>query len=219
MSRDLRATVVVDYQNVHLVGHSLFGGAAAKHATLVDPGTYAVQLLRERNLRQRPGHSAAVLRKVLVYRGEPSAEHDPADYARSQSQKAHWERDRRVEVTLRPLKYEYQRDATGHPATRPDGRRIVVGKREKGVDVLCALAAVREARDPGVDLVILASSDSDLAPVVDEVLRLGRAKVETASWYDRTTRVDRALRGAATRTWNTRLNDEHFLAVRDLTGY
>ena len=63
------------------------------------------------------GMPHAVLAKVLVYRGEPSAEHDSTDYARSQSQKSHWERDARVHVTLRPLKYEYQRDAQGRPPT------------------------------------------------------------------------------------------------------
>ncbi len=114
-----------------------------KHETLVDPGLFAGQLLAERNRRQRPGHTHAVLRKVLVYRGEPSPEHDPRDYARSQSQKANWERNHRVRVTLRPLKYDYQRDASGRPATLSDGIRIVTGKREKGVDVLCALATVR----------------------------------------------------------------------------
>ena len=49
--------------------------------------------------------------------------------------------------------------ATGGKPTSPE----TAGKREKGVDVLCALAAVREAQDPDTDLVILASSDSDLA--------------------------------------------------------
>lgn len=113
-----------------------------------------------------------MLRKVLVYRGVPSPEHDSKGYDRNQAQKAHWERDKRVEVTLRPLKYEYERAVDGHPATDARGARIVVGKNEKGVDVLCALAAVRESQDPATDLVILASSDTDLAPALDEVRRI-----------------------------------------------
>ena len=215
----LRTTVVIDYQNVHLVGRSVFDKYLPKHETLVDPALYAGQLVFERNRRQRDGYVHAVLAKVLVYRGEPSAEHDPTDYARSQSQKSHWEMDARVHVTLRPLKYEYQRDAQGRPATLHDGSKIVTSKREKGVDVLCALAAVREARSPGTDLVILASSDSDLAPAIDEVLQLRMAKIETTSWYDPVTRVDRALRGGATRVWNTRLTKTHFEAARDRTAY
>jgi hypothetical protein len=105
--------------------------------------------------------------------------------SRNQAQKAQWERDKRVLVTLRPLKYEYQRTFDGRPATDVDGRKIVIGSpREKCVDVLCALAVVREAQDPSTDLVVLASSDSDLAPAIDEVRLLGTAKIETFCWWD-----------------------------------
>lgn len=103
MSTDLRTTVVIDYQNVHLVGHALFDMHLPKHETLLDPALYAGQLVSERDRRQREGYAHAVLAKVLVYRGEPSAEHDPNDYARTQRQKSHWERDDRVRVTSRPL--------------------------------------------------------------------------------------------------------------------
>jgi hypothetical protein len=163
----------------------------------------------------------AVLRRVLVFRGQPSPEHDPKGYDRNQAQKAQWERDGRVLVTLRPLKYEYERAADGLPATDVDGRKTVVGKREKGVDVLCALAAVREAQDPATDLVILASSDSDLAPAIDEVQRLGTAKIETFCWYDRTTRRGYQLHPTdrARPVWNTRLDEIDFRACWDLTDY
>jgi len=150
MSGDLRTSIVIDYQNVHLTGHGLFASTAVlpRHETLVDPLLFAGHLLRIRNERQREGMAHATLRRVLVFRGLPSPEHDPRGYDRNQAQKAHWERDRRVEVTLRPLKYEYERAVDGWPATDSDGRKIVIGKKEKGVDVLCALAVVREAQDP-----------------------------------------------------------------------
>ncbi len=76
----------------------------------MDPLLFANRLLQVRNQAQRAGYADAVLRRVLVYRGQPSPEHDAAGYARNQAQKAQWERDRRVQVTLRPLKYAYQRD-------------------------------------------------------------------------------------------------------------
>lgn len=224
MSDELRASIVIDYQNVHLTGHAHFDSTRVlpKHETLVDPLLFAGQLLRSRNSRQAPGMAHAVLRRVLVYRGEPSAEHHADRYARSQAQKAQWERDRKVQVTLRPLKYEYERDAFGRHATTADGRKIIVGSpREKGVDVLCALAAVREAQDPATDLVILASSDSDLAPALDEVQRLASAKIETFCWYDESSRRGFQLHPTdRTRpVWNTRLNEAAFRACWDLTSY
>ncbi len=81
-------------------------------------------------------------------------------------------------VVHRPLKYRYERDAAGRPRIGIDGKRIVESKCEKGIDVLCALALVREAQRPDVDLVILASHDSDLEPALDEALVLGSAKIE-----------------------------------------
>jgi hypothetical protein len=131
-------------------------------------------------------------------------------------------RDRRVIVTYRPLKYSYQRDLTGRIVIGPDGKRIVVGKEEKGVDVLCALALVREAADPNVDLVVLASSDSDLEPALDEALRLGSAKVETVSWHDpsQPSRCPQLRPTDRTRKlWNTRMGEDEFRRSRDLTDY
>ncbi|MEP7369201.1 MAG: hypothetical protein ABI662_06070 [Dermatophilaceae bacterium] len=215
---------MIDYQNVHLTGHGLFASTRnlPRHATAIDPLLFAQKLLLIRNSRQRPGMAHAVLRQVLVYRGEPSSEHDPHAYARNQAQKSQWERDRRVQVTLRPLKYEYERDASGRPATDAGGHKIVVGKpQEKGVDVLCALAVVREAQDPATDLVILASSDSDLAPALDEVRHLGTAKIETFCWYDELTRRGYQLHPTdRTRpVWNTKLNEAAFRACWDPTSY
>lgn len=86
----------------------------------------------------------------------------------------------RVEVQLHPLKYSYELDANGRKVRDHDGTLLLKDKpREKGVDVLCALALVREARNPDIGLVILASHDSDLDPALDEAAALGTAKIET----------------------------------------
>lgn len=220
----LRTTVVVDYQNVHLVAHGLFESSRARpaHECLVDPLLFAMRLVKERNARQRPDMPAAVLERVEVFRGQPSPEHDERGYNRSQAQRANWQRDDRVTVVLRPLKYEYERDASGRPATDALGQRILKGApREKGVDVLCALAAVRAARDPAVDLVILASSDTDLAPALDEVRRLGTAKIETFCWWDAEARRGYQIHPAdrSRPVWNTRMSEEAFKACQDPTDY
>lgn len=214
----------MDYQNVHLVGQDLYDATRhrPKHESLVDPLLFATHLIRERNASQRPGIPAAVLQRVEVFSGQPSPEHDPDGYARRQAQKVQWERDPRVTVTLRPLKYEYEREPSGAFATDAHGRKIVVGApREKGVDVLCALAAIRAAQDPDVDVVIIASSDSDLAPAIDEIRRIGTAKAETCCWWDETREIGYRIHpGDRTKpVWNTRLAEHVFHASRDLTDY
>ncbi|MGH7867270.1 MAG: NYN domain-containing protein [Candidatus Dormibacteraceae bacterium] len=219
----LRAVVVMDYQNVHLTGHGLFAVSKHRplHESLVDPLHFANRLIRTRNLNQKLGMDHASLSKVLVYRGQPSSEHDPKSYARNQAQKSQWERDPRVAVHLRPLKYRYEYDDFGHAVVGSDGKRIIRGKDEKGVDVLCALALVREARQTNVDLVVLASHDSDLEPALEEALSLHSAKIETFCWFDRSRpNRTRQLRPSGGRTvWNTRLGETEFRNCWDGTDY
>ena len=219
----LRAVIVMDYQNVHLTGHELFGKSKGipPHEVLIDPLHFANQLIRARNLAQRPGMDHASLSRVLVYRGQPSVEHDPKPYSRSQAQKAQWERDTRVTVTLRPLKYKYVYDNDGHALRDANGKRFVTGKQEKGIDVLCALAVVREARSTDIDLVILASQDSDLEPSLDEAYSLASAKIETFCWFDRANpRLARQLRLSTRKPlWNRRLGETEMLNCIDRTNY
>ncbi|MFD4058774.1 hypothetical protein, partial [Streptomyces californicus] len=188
---------------------------------LVDPLHFCNQLIRIRNQRQRAGMPHATLSRVFDYRGEPSPVHDPKGYARNQAQRAQWERDPRVRVQQRPLKYEYEYDATGRRASGPDGKWIVKGRpREKGVDVLCALALVREARQPDTDLVILASHDSDLDPALDEAAALNMAKVETFCWVDPQRKHRARMKRQTQRSlWFTPLGPTEFVNCRDLTEY
>lgn len=157
-----------------------------------------------------------------MYRGEPSAEHDPKPYAWNQAHRAEWQRDPRVAVHMRPLKYRYEYDGADQRVHGPDGKLIIKGKTEKGIDVLCALAMVREARQPDVDLVILASHDTDLVPALDEAYAMNIAKIETFCWYDPSRRwACRQLR-LTHRTgslWNTRLGEVEFDNCRDRTNY
>lgn len=221
---DLRTVVVIDYQNLHLTGHSTFPATkfGPRHDALVDPLHFANQLLGERNVRQKQGRPNAVLRRVVAFRGHPNSDHDPKGYARNLAQKAHWERDKRVSVTLRPLKYRYLRDSAGQPVRDPiTGVKTPSGPpTEKGVDVLCALALVREAAASDVDLVILASVDSDLEPALAEVLLAGTAKVETVSWYHPGQHcAELRLADKSKRLWNTRLNETNFLNCLDRNNY
>jgi len=99
---------------------------------------------------------------------------------------------------------------------------LTIGKpREKGIDVLVALAVIREARDPDIDLVILCSQDTDLEPSLDEALTLASAKIETSSWFDpKSPQSSHEIRPAGgVRIWNTRLGAMDFAACRDSKAY
>lgn len=122
-------------------------------------------------------------------------------------------------MTPRPLRYHYLRSEGGRPRIDGTGEKTVLGKDEKGVDVLCALAIVREALLPEGDLVILASQDSDLEPALDEGIRLSTAKIETFCWFDPTQphRTRRLRPGGGRTLWNTRLTETEFRKCWDLT--
>lgn len=91
MGEDLRASIIIDYQNVHLTGHGLFASTRylPLHECVIDPLLFAQKLLLTRNSRQGLGMAHAVLRRVLVYRGEPLPStvrtHTPATKLRSPS--------------------------------------------------------------------------------------------------------------------------------------
>lgn len=217
----LRAAVVIDYQNVHLTAADLFRPAQPRHLSLVHPLHFANQWVSARNAKQREGQRAAELVRVNVYRGLPSPDHDSDAYARNLAQRAEWMKDIRVVVTHRPLKYRYDYDADGRKICDVHGVPIPKGTPvEKGIDVLCALAMVRETLASDVDLVALASQDTDLEPALDEAHDLRRAKIETVSWYHPKVRYTRELRAAPPRRlWNTRLGELAFERALDLNEY
>lgn len=99
----LRTAVIIDYQNLHLIAARLFEPEKRLHESLIHPLNYANQ---------------------FVYRGLPSPNHDAKLYARNQAQKSEWERNRRVKVTLRALKYDYQRTADGQREKDRQGASI-----------------------------------------------------------------------------------------------
>ena len=192
-----KVALVVDYQNIHLVGHGLFyGDGKPKHETLIDPGRFADRVLERRTTLWSEGPPPDdVLHSVYVYRGQPSNKIDPVAYGRNQAQMSRWTRDKRVIVQLRPLTY---RDNVAH---------------EKGIDVLVALKFVELAMSPVHDVVILCSHDSDLDPAVEHAIRRGHRRVETAGWVG--ARVPRGGKSL----WHTGLDAVDFDACRDPRVY
>ena len=199
---DPRACVVIDYQNIHLMAHGLFAPAGVPvHECLIHPLRFAEQVMAVRAVRQQdPAQQRAVLTSVRVFRGAPSNQREPFLYGISQRQRSAWTRDKRVDVVYRTLRYPS--DWPASPA------------REKGVAVLVALTLVRAAEEPDVDLVILASHDTDLEPALEMAVSDGDAKIETAGWMGA-----RVLRPSGRRLWHTALAAADMVKTRDRANY
>ena len=227
----LRASIVIDYQNLHLTARDVFDPQGAEHDSLIHPMQFARRAIHERNERQRDGFPLAELVRVVAFRGLHHVDHHWEQHRRCQDQATQWRADG-VDVRLRDLKYQYQYDASGRPVIDVHGKKVPKGRpKEKGIDVLCALACVREAALDDVDLVILASRDSDLVPVLDEISdfrasdpqRYGR--IETVSWFNKNARAEGANSGgslkatAPRRIWNTNLDRACYDASLDRSEY
>lgn len=224
----LRTTFVIDYQNVHLTARDVFDPGGDPHDSLITPVQFARRALIERNARQREGMPHAELSRVLVYRGLPHVDHDWEQNRRCMDQATQWHQDGAT-VELRDLN---QRGADGQPIRDANGKKVPVGRpKEKGIDVLCALACVREAVAPDVDLVVLASRDTDLVPVLDELYDFRGAdperyaKIETVAWFDSQARADGRYAGGnlrptgPRRIWNTNLDRACYEASIDRVDY
>lgn len=208
-----RAVVVVDYQNMHLTARGRFTPQGAPtHHSLLHPLNLANQVLAARSAaasaaaaakRKAPPHAATVkLDRVEVFRGLPSNAHDAKSYSRSLAQRAEWTRDQRVNVTYRPLRYQWE-----------NGIQV---PREKGIDVLVALKLVELARTDDYDLVILAAHDTDLEPAIEAALSVAsvNTSIETTGWDG-----CKRLKVAGTSIWHTFLGQTAFSAARDLKQY
>lgn len=160
----LLATIIMDYQNIHVVGYDTFAfSSQSLHETLIDPLKFSEQLLLARNAAQGPGHGIATLDSACLSR--PSLQQVRSARLRPQPQTTGpLGRDPRVKVHLRPLRYRVERDAANHPILDVNGRPTILEKREKGIDVLCALAVVREAQQSKRRVVILLHATATSSP-------------------------------------------------------
>lgn len=223
----LRTSVILDYQNVHLTAHDVFNPDGERWESLIHPMRFSNRAVSDRNARQREGYPHATVSRVIAYRGLPHVDHDWEQHRRALDQATAWRNDG-ADIQLRDLKYRYEHGADGRPVLTASGKKIPVGRpKEKGIDVLCALACLREAERDDIDLVILASRDTDLVPVLDDLYdRRGRdpdryARIETVAWLDRDARfTGGSIRPTAPRRiWNTNLGRDAYDASLDRDDY
>lgn len=160
-----KVTVFVDYQNAHLSAHHHWCDDEAKvHECLIDPVKLAEQLVAKR----APG---GVVEAIRVYRGRPDARKQPEAAKYSDRAASAWERDTRVTVLRRPLKYPTN---WGEPGAEP--------AREKGIDVQLAVDLVRMGLAHEYEVGILFSRDTDLLPALELIFQRGGAHTEVATW-------------------------------------
>jgi hypothetical protein len=152
--------ILLDFQNVHLTGHGLYGGGSEPYRHVPDPARLADLIASRRN---RPSTASA----VYVYRGRPDPNHQPVPTAANDAQASQWERDPRVQVIRRQLNYR------GWPGLPP---------QEKGIDVQVAVDLIRLAFGGQHQALVLFSGDTDLLPALETVVRLRLGHVEVACW-------------------------------------
>lgn len=181
--------VLLDFQNVHLVGHGLYSQGVEPHRCVPDPARLA-DLIASR--RRRPSIAAA----VRVYRGRPDPGHQPRVASSNDAQAAQWQRDQRIQVIRRQLVY---RDWPRLPPV------------EKGIDVAVAVDMMRLAFRHQYDALVLFSSDSDLLPALEAIVEMRLTHVEVACW-----RGGNQLRFPGTSLpWCHSLNDTDWDSVTD----
>lgn len=136
--------VLLDFQNVHLIGHWLFGRGNEPYRCVPDPVRLA-DLIASR--RKRPSVATA----IRVYRGQPNPQHQPTPAAANEAQAARWTRDRRVQMIRRQLNYR------NWPQEPPV---------EKGIDAAIACDMMHLAFRKQYDALVLFSCDTDLLPAL-----------------------------------------------------
>ena len=155
-----RIAVLLDFQNVHLVGRSLFDSGRELHRCVPDPARIA-DLIASR--RRRPSTATA----IRAYRGRPDPNRQPVVTASNDAQASQWTRDSRVHVIRRQLNYR------GWPDLPP---------QEKGIDVAVAVDLMHLAFRRQYDALVLFSGDTDLLPALEAIVNLRLAHVEVACW-------------------------------------
>lgn len=155
-----RAGFVIDYQNMHLVGNTLFAQGIKSAETFLCPLKISEPLIRNQD---------AVISEVRVFRGLPSNHRESKKYSLNLSQKSFWEKNQAVSVHHVPLKY----------------RSKNLPPQEKGVDVLAAVNLFAMSESGDFDVLYLLSHDTDFVPAIQLILELGRTKIISVGWRGR----------------------------------
>jgi len=198
-----RVVVFIDWQHVYKGAQDAFhrdrGERASGRSGNVDPILLGERLAQSSSGRERQ------LGGVRIYRGQPDLARDPRGYAANWRQRLAWE-GAGVTVVQRPLRY---------PKAWPAERAL-----EKGIDVVLAVDFVTMGVAGEYDVGILMSTDTDLKPALEAIVKLGgnrQPRCEVAAWTAR--RSAPRLRIAQANLWCHYLRREDYLPMVDTRDY
>jgi uncharacterized LabA/DUF88 family protein len=193
-----RVALFLDYQNVYRSAREMFHPLTAPHWNgQINPVALG-ELLVERSPFDRQ------LDEVRLYRGIPDSTKDPKGYSASQRQIAEWSELPKTRVITRTLRYPY-----GWPREKPE---------EKGIDVSLAVDFVRMAVQDEFDVGIMMSTDTDLKPALEAVVKLGTARVEVTAWSTPNS-YSRRLSIKGQKLWCHWLDETDYHRVQDTRDY
>ncbi|MBI3097942.1 MAG: NYN domain-containing protein [Planctomycetes bacterium] len=200
-----RLALYIDYQNCYEgARNAFFDKIAPSVLGQFDPlklgSLIAARLPQPRYAPQDP----RTLIEVRVYIGRPDPRRQPKTHAAHMRQCARWEK---AGIRVAPRMLRYPRD---WPKTRA---------QQKGVDVGLAIDFIAGAMDNVYDVGVIASTDTDLKPPLEFVMRrFGSTKwAEVASWHSDLSRPRLSLADAP--LWCHFLAKKDFDAVADPKDY
>lgn len=149
------------------------------------------------------------LLQVRVYRGRPDALKQPKTYAANRSQCDNWEKQGQGKVQVHNRALRYPQDWPASPA------------EEKGIDVALAVDFVSMAVLGEYDVGVIMSTDTDLKPALEAVLRLRKGdlpRCEVAAWTAPDSH-SRRLSVSGAQLWCHWLGPEDYRLVADNRDY
>jgi hypothetical protein len=156
-----------------------------------------------------------VLQEVRIYRGLPSSSRDGKGYGAARRQISAWERDPRVTVVSRPIRYP-----EGWPNSQAEGE----SPQEKGIDVALALDFAIMGHENKYDVGLMFSADTDLKPaleyIADKRRAWGHPIPEVAAWSSAQNHSRRlALTGTDRKLYCHWVDEATYERLRDNTNY
>lgn len=153
-----RVAVFIDYQNVYRRIRGAFDPRDTQPTCFgqINPHRMGIKLAG-------PDRQLVAVR---IYRGRPTAKHDPTGNAAADRQIGTWDRLPLVTTITRPLNY-----------------RDLANPREKGIDVALAVDFVMGAQRGDFEVGVLVSADNDLLPALEAIIELrGESACEVVCW-------------------------------------